>query len=78
MNDHSRGVNRHSRNAERRPWGRRSFQLVVPETRRYSRSFTPSRYSSSSLWVASILARLKSLTLRPCTIVYSPFLQVTG
>ena len=42
------------------------------------RSLTPSRSSSNSLCVASMRARLKSFTARPCTISYLPWLQVTG
>ena len=44
----------------------------------YSRSFTPSRSSSSSWCVASILARLNASMARPCTMLYLPSLQVTG
>gem|GEM_PF-7090374 len=39
---------------------------------------TPARSSRSSLSVASMRAREKSFTSRPCTISYLPFFTVTG
>ena len=42
------------------------------------RSLTPSRSSSNSRCVACIFSRLNSLMLNPCTMLYPPFLQVTG